>query len=135
MTENFMSDNIQFKWKIFKLEVLPQHEGLTNVIKRACFEVEGRCQETGEASALMGDTTFIDPDETSFVPFFELSEEIVLKWVKASIGTQTVHELEQEVRNNVAEIVKPKLVEMELPWIINTEDKVITFKDKKKRVV
>ena len=83
----------------------------------------------------MGDTTFIDPDETSFVPFFELSEEIVLKWVKASIGTQTVHELEQEVRNNVAEIVKPKLVEMELPWIINTEDKVTTFKDKKKRVV
>ena len=131
MTENFMSDNIEFKWKIFKLEVMPQYEGLTNVIKRICFEVEGRCQETHELSALMGDTTLINPDKSSFIPFFELNEETVLKWVKSSIGTQTVFELEQEIRNNIAEIVKPKLLEMELPWVSNTEDKVITFKDKK----
>ena len=83
----------------------------------------------------MCETTLVDPELSKFIPFFELTEDKVLSWIKSSIGTQTINDLQEEIKRNILEISKPKFIEMELPWISNEEDKIITFKDKKKRVV
>lgn len=128
-----MIDSIRFTWKIDKIEVVPNFNNLSNVVKRVVYEVKGECIDRGPHSSLMGETTLLDPDPGSFIPYFELTEETVVKWVKLSIGTQTINDHEQEIRAQVEKIIKPSLVEMDKPWELKELDKVVTFKDQKKK--
>ena len=131
-----MAHDVKIFWKIFKLEVLPSFNGLTYPVKRVCYEVSAlvELEDDGEIASLMGEAVLDDPNEKNFIPYFDLDEETILKWVKESIGTQTARELEAEVTQNVLKIVKPELLEMELPWEMKEKDKVVTFKKKKVNV-
>jgi hypothetical protein len=122
--------DIKFYWRVTRLEVVPSVGKLHNCVKRVCYEIAGECQETGELSMLAGETTLLDPNPKFFIPYFELTEDIVLKWVKSSIGTQTIADHENEITTYLQNIVRPQLMEMSLPWDTEEANKVVDFNKK-----
>jgi len=58
-----------------------------------------------------------------FIPFEDLTEEIVLQWVKDSLGADAVAEIEARVNAKAAEVnqqLKNPTIEENIPW--NTND-------------
>lgn len=124
---------IKYIWKILRVEALPSLNNLTNVVKRINYEVIALSDDTGYHSQLAGETTLIDPNPKAFIPYFDLDENTMVNWVKTSIGTQTVYDHENELAQNILNLEKPKLIEMDLPWELKEKDKIVTFKEKKSR--
>lgn len=126
-------ENIEFYWNVTKMEVLPKFGKFSNVVKRVTFQVTGKDPGSGEISALAGETLLLEPKKETFTPYFDLTEELVIKMVKKAIGERAVYDFEQEIKDNLISIVEPDCVEMNLPWVEDAEDedKVVLFKTKK----
>ena len=108
---------ITYTWKITGLktkDVDPQHP---SAIVQTYWQKTGT-DEAGNTGTFSGATPFtIDPSDASgpFVPFQELTEEIVIDWIK----TVVVGSYEEHVNEKIAEQIEQKItpvVEATMPW-------------------
>jgi len=53
----------------------------------------------------------LDP-ETSFIPFDELTNEVVVGWVKDAMGEEQVKDIEDSIASRIAELENPTSVTM-----------------------
>jgi hypothetical protein len=97
-------------WKISQLERNVSHAGVI----RAHWRAEA-AEDTVTAS-VYGDVA-LEPDSESetFVPFEELTESLVVDWVKQQLGAERVVELEQILATNIANQKSPKVI-TGTPW-------------------
>jgi len=58
-----------------------------------------------------------DPMNKSFIPFENLTEDVILNWVKAQLGKEQVLELETSVQRQLENLNNPDIVKG-LPWWI-----------------
>jgi hypothetical protein len=54
--------------------------------------------------------------ESDYVPFEDLTEEIVLGWVKEKLGTEGVNTIEKEVKEEYEKQIAPPTTGQGLPW-------------------
>lgn len=102
-------------WKIYNLE----HEtsnGLVIKVTYGCVvESEGFLNRKVGLIELTG-----DPSAPDFVPYEDLTEEIVLNWVKSELGTEAVTEIETSIQNSVQAAIDAaaaKTTQEGLPWV------------------
>jgi hypothetical protein len=98
-------------WNIVELE----HHVSDGLVITAHWQLtaEGK----GQTARLIGSLT-LPPKEVAdptFIPFKELTEEIVIGWVKAQLGEGQVAELEASVESQLAALINPATV-TGLPW-------------------
>ena len=105
----------EFIWKITKLFTVQQPE--PNYIVEVEWIITGKKNGT-EAS--IKDSTKLNSEKSSvFVPYDNLTEEIVIEWVKEVIGKQAIENYKENVESKIDSILKPKesLKETPLPWV------------------
>jgi len=56
-----------------------------------------------------------DPEAESYVPYEDLTEEIVVGWVKTSLGEERIAEIEKSLADQIAEQKNPPIL-TGLPW-------------------
>lgn len=56
-----------------------------------------------------------DPSDPSFIPFDDLTEEIVLGWLREAMGEETVEQLEATLDSQLDALINP-VVASGLPW-------------------
>jgi hypothetical protein len=97
-------------WKISQLERNVSHSGVI----RAHWRAEAT---DGEFTAsVYGDVSFDpDPESETFVPFEELTESLVVDWVKQQLGSERVAELEQVLATDIDHQKSPRVVSG-TPW-------------------
>ena len=105
-------------WKINTLECYPTEDGDVDVVFCAHWgltaeEVVGDKTYTGYVYGSQAIT--LDADEP-FVPYAELTEELVLNWVKAGMGADTVAAHEANVLQQIEDKKNPKVITPPLPW-------------------
>lgn len=124
--------NIPVTWSITNVWAASQVEDLTNVIVRAAYRVvltdtyQGRHIDAPADAPLVelplvledgGVARFeLDPSG-EFIPFEQLTKEIVLGWVKSQLGDR-VTLIETALRDRAEAIKNPKppeIVQLELP--------------------
>lgn len=125
-------NDITFKWRVYKIRVVPRIGRLEKVIRTVHYEVAGINERTGDVDVLGGEVRLPDPDAATFRPFEMLNEERVLEWTRLAIGTATVADHERELRANLGSLSDPEEVEVMLPWSADSDEKVILFKNKGK---
>lgn len=75
-------------------------------------------------SAAIGPQTFTpDPAAPDFVPFEDLTEETVIRWVRAAMGSEAVQALEDKLVGEVEALRSPPVVEG-LPWAVQPAEPV-----------
>lgn len=115
----------EIKWVINKLFVIPEKFGIIDVVYRINYSVTAKGYgKNGElviaeipTSVALNLDKYESGEKNGFTQFSELTEEIVVKWVKEAMGEWHVDNLESMVEKSF----KQKLIDAEtvikpLPW-------------------
>jgi hypothetical protein len=100
-----------FMWSIVELE----HHVSDGLVITAHWQLTA--EGLGKTAQLIGSLTLPakDPTDPSFIPFDELTEDVVIGWVKAQLGEEQVTELKASAESQLAALISPATV-TGLPW-------------------
>jgi hypothetical protein len=101
---------ITYDWNCRTVDVHPQEEGETNVVYNVHWIVTG---VDGDYSATNIGTQIVPLSEgDTFIPFEDLTNEIVVEWTKEAMGEETVASIETSIANQIQDLINPTSVTM-----------------------
>jgi hypothetical protein len=106
-----------YEWNCKTVDVHPQENEESNVVYNVHWIVKGVSEELDSegnpytASNIGTQVVPLDADGT-FIPFEDLTNEIVTGWVKESMGEETVTELEISINAQINSLINPTSVTM-----------------------
>ena len=106
-----------YEWNCKTVDVHPQENEESNVVYNVHWIVKGVSEELDSegnpytASNIGTQVVPSDADGT-FIPFEDLTNEIVTGWVKDSMGEETVTELEISINAQINSLINPTSVTM-----------------------
>ena len=108
---------ITYDWNCKTVDVHPQEEGETNVVYNVHWIVTGTSDQLdpqGNAYSTNNIGTQVVPldPETPFIPFEDLTNEIVVEWTKEAMGEEQVQAIENSLQAQIAELENPTSVTM-----------------------
>ena len=101
---------ITYDWNCKTVDVHPQAEGETNVVYNVHWIVLGT-EEEYTARSIGTQVVALDP-ETPFIPFEDLTNDIVVEWTKDAMGGEQVQAIEDSIAAQIAELENPTSVTM-----------------------
>lgn len=101
---------ITYDWNCKTVDVHPQEEGKTNVVYNVHWIVTGT-KEDYSVSNIGTQVVTLNP-ETSFVPFEDLTNEIIVGWTKIAIGEEQVKAIEASITSQIEALINPTSVTM-----------------------
>ena len=107
---------INYTWKVTQL-LTETIEGNENYVVIAHCETIG---VDGEYSATVPNVIqFSTEDVTVFIPYEDLTEEMVITWIKESLGEEGVLSIEASIQAQIEAQKNPPVTPQEtpLPWI------------------
>jgi len=106
--------SITIEWKVNDVESVIADGGVTNV--------KWSCSASGEAGeyAVNGGEAILEPDATAsdFVSYDDLTESVVMGWVKDSLGEEEVASIEEVLTAKVTAQMSPTS-QTGLPWSVD----------------
>jgi hypothetical protein len=101
---------ITYNWNCKTVDVHPQEEGETNVVYNVHWILTGT-KEDYSATSIGTQVVTLDT-EADFIPFDELTNEIVVGWTKDAIGEEQVESIEDGIASQISELENPTSVTM-----------------------
>lgn len=99
-----------YDWNCKTVDVHPQAEGETNVVYNVHWVVTGT-EEDYSATSIGTQVVPLNP-EADFIPFEDLTNEIVVGWTKDAMGEEKVQTIEDGIANEIIELANPTSVTM-----------------------
>ena len=114
---------ITYTWTATSLIGYPVFDGETDVVTRACYTVLADDGEGHTADYSNFAYTPLDPS-VPFIPFADLTNEIIIGWVKYSIGPDLIASIEGSLAIQVERQVTPppEPEVLPLPWVVPTPE-------------
>jgi len=108
---------ITYDWNCKTVDVHPQEEGETDVVYNVHWIVTGTSDQLdpqGNAYSVTNIGTQVVPlnPETPFIPFDELTNEVVVEWTKDAMGEEQVQSIEDSIASQIAELENPTSITM-----------------------
>ena len=108
---------ITYDWNCKTVDVHPKEEGETNIVYNVHWIVTGTSDQLdpqGNAYSATNIGTQIVPldPKTPFIPFEDLTNEIVVGWTKEAMGEEQVQAIEDSIASQIAELENPTSVTM-----------------------
>ncbi len=101
---------VTYDWNCKTVDVHPQEEGQTDVVYNVHWNVTG---VEGEYSVTNIGTQAVPLSEGgAFIPFEDLTNEIVVEWTKEAMGEETVASIETSIANQIQDLINPTSVTM-----------------------
>lgn len=102
-------------WAIKALDCKPDVDGLSDYVVTAHWTLSAT--DDTYTGSVYGTASFeVDPDKPDYTPYSELTEELVIEWVKASLGAEQVASYEFNVLKQIENQINPPIITPELPW-------------------
>jgi len=99
-----------YDWNCKTVDVHPQAEGETNVVYNVHWIVTGTEEDYSVTS--IGTQVVPLDSEADFIPFEDLTNEIVVGWTKDAMGEEEVQAIEDNIANQIIELASPTSVTM-----------------------
>lgn len=103
-------------WKIDSLETKPTVGDFQDVVYTAHWRVYGT-EDVHTASVYGSMTLTFDPNTSNFVPYEQLTEEVIVGWVKDAMGSSQVQSIEDNLQSQIDNLKHPPVVTKSLPWV------------------
>lgn len=101
---------ITYDWNCKTVDVRPQEEGQTDVVYNVHWIVTG---VDGDYSATNIGTQVVPLSEgDAFIPFEDLTNEIVVGWTKEAMGEDQVDQIEANIASQIEALINPTSVTM-----------------------
>jgi len=110
---------ITYTWKITSVKK-GNVDTLEDVVLNVKWEKIGT-DDGGNVGKFSGATPFTAPHPSSFVPFNELTESLVLGWVQAVVVDSYEQHVNEQIQKQIDAITNPtaEVAEKDLPWANN----------------
>ena len=99
-----------YDWNCKTVDVHPQEEGETNVVYNVHWIVTGT--EEDYSATNIGTQIVTLNSEADFIPFEDLTNEIIVGWTKDAMGEEQVQAIEDNIASQIAELKNPTSVTM-----------------------
>lgn len=103
-------------WKIEQLNCYPTKEEQTDVVFTVHWRVNGT-DGTYDATNY-GTIAVTYAADASFTPYANLTQDQVIGWVKDSMGTDMVADIEAGIGVRIANLANPPVISPALPWSV-----------------
>lgn len=107
---------ITYNWNISQLDCVPQEDNVTDVVVTIHWRLEGT---DGAYSGGVYGTATVKPYEAGepFIPYDQLTQNIVVGWVEEALGADQVQMYKDSVAKQIADQIDPPIVTPPLPWV------------------
>ena len=107
-----------YTWVISAMNEYPKSQELSNVVfqihyRRNATEVDGDKTYFADTYSVL---SVAAPSEDAFVPYEDLTEEMVISWLEAGLDVEAI---DSSLDAKIEEQKNPKVVTLPLPWITN----------------
>jgi len=104
-----------YTWDIVQLETYPSLGGKVDALCTVHWKLSGvdgnvRCELAG-ATGLNQTST-----EENFIPYASLTKDVVVQWVKDTLGQTAVKDYEDAIADEIQRRAAPKVVIRDIPW-------------------
>ncbi len=99
-----------YNWNCKTVDVHPQAEGETDVVYNVHWIVTGT-EGDYTVNSIGTQIVAVDP-ETPFIPFEDLTNEIIVGWTKDAMGEEQVEAIEGGIASQIDELENPTSVTM-----------------------
>ena len=107
---------INYKWVVSNLDSYPKNsEGLTDVICVIHYRYQAN-QIDGEKTyfaEVYGTLSVPSPDPADFVPYDEVTYEMVCSWLENGLDTKSLNE---NLQSQIEDQINPKVISLPLPF-------------------
>ena len=104
---------ITYDWNCKTVDVVLQEEGLTDVVYNVHWIVTGT-SDTYSSTSIGTQIVTLD-ESTPFVPFADLTNDIVVGWTKDAMGEEQVASIESGIADAIEKEINPVTATMQLP--------------------
>jgi hypothetical protein len=112
--------NVIYSWDFPKLEIYYNYQNLQNVVYMiqwiyTASYVDANNKTWQESIRGVEDISY-DPSEP-FIPFENLTKDIVTSWMESELGDQGLQVLQNNLQQIISNAVNPPSVIVDVPWI------------------
>ena len=101
---------ITYDWNCKTVDVHPQEDEQTDVVYNVHWIVTG--VDGDYSSSAIGTQTVPLSEGGAFIPFENLTNEIVVEWTKEAMGKETVESIEAGIASQIESLINPTSVTM-----------------------
>ena len=101
---------ITYNWNCKTVDVHPQENEQTDVVYNVHWKVAG--VDGDHSSSVIGTQTVPLSEGSTFIPFEDLTNEIVVEWTKEAMGEETVTSIETGIANQIEALINPTSITM-----------------------
>ena len=106
-----------YVWTTQSMTCYPTYQGETDLVFTVSTIVTATNDSDPPISALMGiPTTIPYIAEDPFIPYADLTPEIVNEWVQTTLGAEAIANIQLGLDKQIADIVNPPAITLPLPW-------------------
>jgi len=104
--------DINYTWHFGPFECITKLDSLNNVVEKIHWRLVGSVEENNaEAYGLI---TLETSQLESFIPFQELTEEIVIEWVTSKLNMDPIY---ADIERQLDLIINPRKTILGAPWV------------------
>ena len=107
--------SITITWHIDALDCVPDVDGMVDYVVCAHWRCNGT-DGTFSGSVYSTQSFEVKSSDPNFVPYDQLTEELVVSWVQAAMGDETVTATMDAIAQQIQDQINPKIVTPPLPW-------------------
>ena len=102
---------ITYKWNVNPMDCVIDDDGLSNVVQTVHWRLIGT-DENGVSSSVYGAASFPKPEAEGYIPFEDLTQEIILGWLETVLD---IPAFEKQIEDAIYLINNPVMVQLSLP--------------------
>jgi len=108
---------ITYVWKTQSMTCYPTYQGETDVVFVVNSVVTATDDSDPPISATSGNSVEIifNPSDP-YIPYADLTPEIVNGWVKEALGAEQIAEIQSGLDTQIYNIINPPIIAPPLPW-------------------
>jgi hypothetical protein len=116
--------DITYNWNFNPLESYPTASGETDVVFLVHWQLYGN---TGSyQGSVIGTQSVTYESGSTFVPFNELTYDIVYNWMTASMGMERMNQYTASVYQQIENQINPPVLVQQAPWLTTTSTTTTT---------
>ena len=109
----------KYTWDCKTVEVKPLENSETDVVYNVNWKVTGTSdildpQDIAYSATVIGEQFLTYNPDNPFIPFSDLTNEIVTNWTKLTIGDEQISNIEDNVQSIIDNLITPQSITLEI---------------------
>lgn len=105
-----------YTWQFEVLDVFPTYETVVNAVESMHWQLIAD-DGAGHRASACGETKTGSVDVENFIPFGDLTLEVVQGWCEAAIGSQELDGIKAILAGQVNDLANPVIYSYPPPWL------------------